>query len=130
MPIISPKFYLSKDKALSKFIFLDVGKHQNLRNTVISDKTQCEAFENHFHLFKNIGKSNKKKVAELGSCIAKNVLNALVRAYSDRKFIVYLEINVKGSTIIRFHQVWRGEPQYFNVSQFQTEEVQLFEFKN
>lgn len=130
LPIIYPDFYVAKDTDSNELVFWDFGEHHILNKTKIADKTQCEAVENHVHLFEKVGIKNKNGVIKIGVSIAKNLLKTLIGVFPDKKFIVYLEVNVNDSTIIRFHQIWENEPLYIDVKAFKDKNVELFEFKN
>lgn len=140
MPILYPKFYTVFNYQQKELVFLDVGvRHLPDRmiketETMIvdfigEDKTKCEATENHFHLFEKIGEANKAQAVEIGKSIAANLLNALTQSFPNKNFVVYLEVNVKDSVIIRFHQRWENEPPYFDMA-YSYKDVELFEFKN
>ncbi|MEA5038663.1 MAG: hypothetical protein VB086_02375 [Clostridiaceae bacterium] len=129
LPVIYPVFYVKKDRDGHELVFLDAGHHQEDISVVIADKTQCEAVENHFHLFNRTNEENKEAVKKIGASIAKNLLRALMQTFPDKKFIVYLEVNISDSTIVRFHQIWDNEPPYFDVATFKNKNVELFEFK-
>jgi hypothetical protein len=129
LPIVSPEFYTVKDQEDNEFVFLNSeGKVKNISNRKI-DKTQCEAIHNHFHLFNRINFNKKIKAINIGIAISKNLLNALSFNFPQKKFIVFLEVNIKDSTTIRFHQIWNDELPYFNIDQFKNTEVELFEFR-
>jgi hypothetical protein len=129
LPILFPVFYTLKDKEDNEFVFLNVGeKLKDVSNRKI-DRTQCEAIENHFHLFNKINAYNKGDVIEIGNAISKNLLNCLNINFPQKKFIVFLEVNMKYSTVIRFHQLWNDESPYFDIHQYQNAEMELFEFR-
>ena len=130
LPVIYPSFYVAKDKDTIELVFWDLGEHHILENTRIIDKTQFEAIENHFHLFEKVGVKNKESVVKIGISIAKNLLKSLIDVFPNKQFIVYLEVNVNDSTIIRFHQIWENEPLYFEVATFKNKDVDLFEFRS
>ena len=127
MPIVYPSFYTLLDIARNELVFLETedGKICELN---ISDKTQCEAVSNHYHLFEKVGKNNCGRVVEIGKSIANNLLHSLAQSFPAKNFIVYLEVNAKDSVIIRFHQIWENEPPYFDMTQ-NYNDVEIFEFK-
>jgi hypothetical protein len=57
------------------------------------------------------------------------LLLAVIKLFAKR-FIVYLELNVNDSTIIRFHQIWPGEPPYYNVPEINNKKHVLYEYKS
>lgn len=127
---IFPRFYIAKDSNLNEMVFWDIGEHLTFYNTEVKDKTQCEAVENHIHLFDRIEIINKKIITAIGICLAKNLFRVLCNKFPEKRFIVYLEVNFNDSTIIRFHQLWDGEPLYFDISQFQDENLKIYQFSN
>lgn len=129
MPIIYPSFYSLLDDNGNELVFLDLGDRFE-EPLKISDKTQFEAFENHFHLFDKIGEANRELAISIGKTIANNLLKTLAKTYPTKKFIVYLEVDVKESVIIRFHQIWDGEPPYIDVRSFRHASQSIFEFKS
>lgn len=129
IPIIYPKFYTVEEKNGNELIFLDVGQDKQ-EIIEVSDKTQCEALENHFHLFEKVGIYNKKTVITIGEIISKNLLNELAKTFPNKKFIIYLDVNILDSVIIRFHQVWDNEPLYYDTTHFQNKHHQIQSFSN
>ena len=77
-----------------------------------------------------MGIKNKNSVIKIGVNIAKNLLKSLISIFPDKKFVVFLEVNVNDSTIIRFHQIWENEPLYIDIKGFKDKNVEIFEFKN
>lgn len=118
LPVLYPKFYTITDDLNNELVFLDIGasKISKKENICIKDRTQCEAVENHFHLFDKLSVQDISLIKEVGTIIAQNMLNSLKQSFPDKSFIVYLEINIKDSTIIRFHQIWKDEALYFDTS--------------
>jgi len=116
LPIIYPRFYIAHDASENELVLLNSGAPE-IQGVLITDKTQCEAFVNHYHLFENIGKQNYENVVAIGHAIAKNLHNALTQAFPTKTFIVYLEVSLKDSVMLRFHQIWENEQPYFDTSQ-------------
>ncbi|MCL2284777.1 MAG: hypothetical protein FWC32_00260 [Firmicutes bacterium] len=141
MPIIYPSFYTRITSYSDELVFLYENASYSTFHTRkdeaetisedvnVSDKTQCEAISNHFHLFEKVGKAGRVVALEIGTVIARNLLNALTNAFPDKKFIVYLELNIKDTTAIRFHQAWDDESPYFDVAQPFEDGTELYEFK-
>ncbi|MDR1390583.1 MAG: hypothetical protein LBJ31_11500 [Treponema sp.] len=133
LPIIYPQFYISTDLDGNELVFLDIGlpkddiTNKKFDKTAQFDKTAYESFENHFHLFGKINKKDEEVAIKIGKTISQNLLNALQMNFPDKIFIVYLTVNIKDSTIIRFHQEWNNEPPYFDSKAFSDEYI--FEFK-
>ena len=140
LPVIYPRFYTLYNENLDELVFLDTGtrtKPDKLDiptgkpvTSFIYGNTVMEALDSHVHMFEHVGAKNKALAVEIGTCIAENLLKSLCEAFPEKKFVVYLSINVTDSCIVRFHQVWEGEVPYYDITKFQTDEVQLFEFKN
>lgn len=42
-------------------------------------------------------------------------MKALRETYPEKRFLVFLTINAEGM-ILRFHQKWKGEPPYYDLS--------------
>ena len=128
LPVIYPSFTERYDEEKNELVFLDNGNIET-GTYKIKYKTSCEAFVNHFHLFDKFPESEFEKVFAIGDKIAKNLIRRLDECYPDKKFVVYLEINRKDSTIIRFHQLWENEPPYFDMA-FKYPDTEIFEYKN
>jgi len=116
MLIIYPKFYTAYDTSKNELVFLKTNEPE-LHAITVTDKTQCEAVSNHFHIFDKVGQKNYDYAIDAGKTIANNLLNSLTQTFPSKKFVVYLEVNVKDSVTIRFHQVWDNEPPYFDMTQ-------------
>lgn len=86
----------------------------NLDDT-IDDKTAFEALENHVHLIDNIKKSEYGELTQIGKKLALAMLNNLRIAFPNKKFVVF--VTLSDSMIIRFHQQWENEPEYFTVDE-------------
>ena len=130
LPVLSPEFYTVKDNSGNELVFLSFGNEHLESLGGITDKTQCEAVENHVHLFEKISSKEKDSVIKFGTAIANNLLRALQCAFPDKKFIVYLSVNETDSTIVRFHQIWDNEQIYYDVTQFKQDRLHLFEFRS
>jgi hypothetical protein len=138
LPILYPSFYSLCTAKNEELIFLDNGDRLSSRvdknggvvaDFISEDKTQCEATNNHFHLFDRVGEKGCPDAIQVGTAIAKNLLRNLLQVYPSKKFVVYLEVNEKDSTIVRFHQIWDNEPPYLDISQFNQPGLHLFEFR-
>ena len=127
LPVIYPKFYTAFDEAKNELVFLDTGTGKSINFKIFSDKTQCEAFVNHFHIFDKIGKGNYDNVVAFGKEISKNLLASLMKSFPNKEFLVYLQVS-KDSTIVRFHQIWENEVPYFDVD-IDDKNTEMFEFK-
>jgi len=139
LPIIYPKFYTLLSPSLDELVFLHDGdplpsfldkEGKAIANYISDDRTQFEATNNHFHLFDKVGEAYKEMSLDIGKAIANNLLGALNVAFPKKKFVVYLEVNPKTSTILRFHQIWDGESPYLDVKQTYQDDLKLFEFRS
>lgn len=113
LPLIYPSFYIRKDECENELVFLKIGEVSQGIMRRQFDKTESEALENHFHLFERIKKKELEKAATFGVAVATNLMHSLMVAFPEKKFIVYLELNRKDTTIIRFHQQWEDEVAYY-----------------
>ena len=125
MPIIYPSFFTSFISTSEELVFLneeeDVNFHtgeskQINENFIVDNKTQWEAMCNHFHLFEKVKMADYAIALEIGTAIAQNLLNELFNIFPDKNFVVYLQLNINETTIIRFHQIWDDEPPYFDTT--------------
>ena len=105
--ILFPQFYTVKDSKNNEYIFLKTGDSVINSLHKVTDKTQLEAYENHFHICDKV----KKSVQQTAFACAK------------KKFYVYFDCNFKEHIIIRFHQIWKNEEPYHNVKDFPNMEV-------
>lgn len=53
----------------------------------------------------------------MGFKIAQNLKTKLNTDFPNKQFVFFLELNFEESSIIRFHQIWNGEPLYFDVKE-------------
>lgn len=117
--VIFPEFYTRKDNKGNEYVFLKTSEEVNNQTIVFQkDKTAFEAFENHIHLWEKIKKKDQEKYKNLGFKIAQNLKTKLNTDFPNKQFVVFLELNFEESSIIRFHQIWNGEPLYFDVKEF------------
>lgn len=130
LPLMYPDFYLQKDQDGNELVFLDIGNHEKDIQIATMDKSQCEAIANHVHLFGRVNMANKAAIERIGLAIAKNLCRTLVQAYPDKRFVVFLQVNINETTIIRFHQIWEGEPLYFDINQSYHDGTEIFEFRS
>ena len=96
--------------------------------TGIKDRTQFEALENHVHLLDNIKKTEYPICVEIAPKLGKVLLNSLQCAFPEKHFWVFVTVSLGGSMIIRFHQKWPGEPQYYPLEGWNPEMEAVFGF--
>lgn len=85
----------------------------------VEDRTAFEALENHVHLIDNIKKSDYGSIVELGKVLGEVMLNNLKCNFPNKSFVVF--VTLTDSFIIRFHQKWDNEPEYFTVDDDSTD---------
>ena len=115
LPVIYPVFYTLQDNAQNEYVLLSTAT-SNMAPILcpITDKTQFEAFENHVHLFDNCRTSDDYNSARaIGTEIAKHLYTELKSHFPNKRFIVYFTLNRK-EAILRFHQIWKDEPVYYD----------------
>lgn len=114
LPVLFPQFYEVRDAAGNEFVLLRSGgdEPEGLPREV-KDRTQFEAFENHVHLWGRVRKGEQETARRIGLAIARNLSETLKRRYPSKAFVVYLDLSFSDSTIVRFHQLWPGEPPYY-----------------
>lgn len=128
LPVIYPDFITGKDESGNELVFLKNGSNRE-GIYKITDRTACEAFENHVHIFGKIKETALEDSVAIGKAIAGNLLERLCEKFPEKKFIVTLAVNPKDSTVLRFHQVWEGEPPYLDTG-FEYKNTEIFEFRN
>lgn len=92
----------------------------------IADKTAFEAVENHVHFLENLSKEEFQSVDETAKDLAAILHTALKAKYPERKFAAYATARLQGDLILRFHQVWEGEPLYYIPEEFQDSGEKVF----
>ncbi len=116
------------DKNSNKYI-LFANSTINEINFEVEDKTRFEALENHVHLSDNINNSNYNEAIEIGKILGETQLNALKSKYPDKEFCVFVTVDIGESMIIRFHQVWKNEPPYYNPDDFNSDKTKVLMFR-
>ena len=128
LPILYPSFCCRRDSLDNELVFLNRGQGVKDAPMIVSDKTQCEAFENHFHLFGRVKEENRLSARALGVAISENLVKELRGTFPGKSFVVFLTIDWNDSTIIRFHQIWENEPLYFNPQEFDYGDTEVISF--
>ena len=128
LTIIYPEFYLVKDMSGNEFVLLKTDTIEDFKQITVTDKTQTEAFLKFIHLFDRVSKNDCCKLEAVGKKIAQNLFERLKSSFPQKKFVVYLEINPKDSTIIRFHQIWEDEYMFID-SSAKYENTVIFEYR-
>ena len=129
LPIIFPKFCLQYDQYENELVFLQ--PKQGVSNHLqIFDKTQCEALQNHVHLFDHVPRIYQEMNLRICRSIAENLWNRLKESYPTKHFVVYLHWNPKGSSTVRFHQLWADEEPYFDLKNNSVSQGKLFVYSD
>ncbi len=99
-----------------EYILINKYDSHVVSKNIFNDKTKFESLENHIHLIKPqiclCRKYLKIEIQKLGE----KILRKLILQFPNHKFIVYIEINNKNNVIIRFHQQWKDEENYYNIN--------------
>lgn len=84
----------------------------------VADKTAFEAVENHVHIIDRIKRKEIPELVKASNIIGQSVLKNLKSCYPERDFVIYISISPDDSMIIRFHQKWHSEMQYYDLNAF------------
>ena len=101
--ILFPQFYTVKDSKNNEYIFLKTGDSVINSLHKVTDKTQLEAYENHFHICDKVKKSVQQTAFACAKLITSNLIEQLKIKFPNKKFYVYFDCNFKEHIIIRFH---------------------------
>ena len=85
----------------------------------VKDKTAYEDVNNHVHLLDDISDEEFSKLAVDAPILCRLIYNNIKAQYPQKKLAVYV-------TVIRFHQVWPGEPLYYNPEDFSSGDERVF----
>ena len=138
-PVIYPSFHMCITRSSEELVFLNIEESSAFKANEVKtalegvfdgDKTLCEATINHFHLFDNVGVAGRTMAVAIGKAIAQNLLSTLTQIFPTKKFVVYLQLNINDSTIIRFHQKWQGEHPYFDTTSDFEDGTELYRFES
>ncbi len=128
---ISKLFQFKKmlDSKGNAYIFFEDCPQVDLEE--IEDKTEFEAFQNHVHLFDKITKAQLSLLIPAAKNLGQAILDSLQQKFPERQFMVFASLRIGDSMILRFHQVWPGEPPYCNVADFNdSKEEFIYLFQN
>ena len=121
--ILFPKFYTVKDSENNEYIFLKTGGSEINSLNKVADKTQLEAYENHFHICGKVKKIVQQIAFTSAKLITNNLIQQLKLKFPNKKFYVYLDCDFRDHIIIRFHQIWKDEEPYYDIKDFPNIEV-------
>lgn len=96
----------------------------------VEDRTSFEAIENHIHLIDNIKKREFEHLSLIANNLGKALLCNLKCSYPDKRFIVYVSISLGDSMIIRFHQKWLDEVNYYTNLNLYKNNERIYMFEN
>lgn len=122
--IVNPVFDVYKDNNCIEFV-LPKSNKIILDDIAIEDKTAFEAVESHIHLLDNIKKDEFEDLIEIGSAFCQHYFFKLRQAYPTKIFVVYITIEVNESMILRFHQKWDDEPDYYSEADFHSNKIRI-----
>ena len=112
-----PAFYIRTDPSGAEFVLLDTGDGPDTSPLplAVEDRTDYEAVWNHVHLFSGpIPPQRMAKARTMALTAARNLRDTLARAFPGKRFAVFLTVSPE-DVILRFHQLWPGEPPYYEV---------------
>ena len=121
--ILFPEFYTVNDSDNNEYIFLKTRNSEINSLNKVYDKTQLEAYENHFHICGKVKKSLQKTAYASAKLITNNLIEKLKIKFPNKKFYIYLDCDFKDHIIIRFHQIWKNEEPYYDIRDFPNMEV-------
>lgn len=112
--ILNPNFKVCISDKNDEIVFLDIGReYPDIILNIHANNTIWEGSANHYHLFFEVKKRDQEYVRQISLAIAKNIKRMLELQLPEKKFVVYLDINFKETTIVRFHQIWENEELYY-----------------
>lgn len=122
--ILNPTFNVYRDKNGIEFV-LPEDNSFFLEDIAIDDKTAFEAVESHIHLLDKITKPEFEDLTEIASVFCQHYFNKLKQTYPTRIFVVYVTIDINESMILRFHQKWHDEKDYYSEDDFDLSKVKI-----
>ena len=84
----------------------------------VEDKTAYEAVNNHEHLLDDISDEAFSELVADAPVLCRLIYCNIKMQYPQRKLAVYVAVSRHDSLTIRFHQVWTGEPPYYDPEDF------------
>ena len=123
--ILMPKFKILQDNEGTEYVIWEnASSFEDL--SFIPDKTAFEAQENHIHLVDNIKKEEFETLCNIAQIICNHMLLKLKDSFPSKNFVVYVSVHIRDSMILRFHQVWEDEEEYYSVNDFNTNKERVF----
>jgi hypothetical protein len=126
--ILSPTFKTILDENANEFVlFHDCYSFNEV--TGVLDKTEFEAIQNHIHILDSVKDYELNMLIPIANKLGMVLLENLKYHYPQKKFVVYVTIRLHDSMIIRFHQQWPNELDYFDANDFTSSNEKIFIFK-
>ena len=122
------EFKLISDEVNNTYVVFANSSLSNIDR--VNDRTQFEAVENHVHIIENVKKDNYQTCIECAPLLGTALLNSLCASYPSRHFVVFVTIRINDSMIIRFHQKWKDEAPYYDLSHFTSDREVVLKFEN
>ena len=99
----------------TEYIVLDESRAEKDISTIeITDKTAFEAVENHIHMMERISFVKLFSLQKEGENLCRSFLLSLKKKYPTRDFVVCVTLTLHDAMILRFHQKWKGEADYYS----------------
>ena len=92
----------------------------------VEDKTAYEAGNNHEHLLDDISDEAFSELVADAPVLCRLIYCNIKMQYPQRKLAVYVAVSRHDSLTIRFHQVWTGEPPYYDPEDFSSGDERVF----
>ena len=99
----------------TEYIVLDESRAEKDISTIeIADKTAFEAVENHIHMMERISFVKLFSLQKEGENLCRSFLLSLKKKYPTRDFVVCVTLTLHDAMILRFHQKWKDEADYYS----------------
>ncbi len=92
----------------------------------VEDKTAYEAGNNHEHLLDDILDEAFSELVADAPVLCRLIYCNIKMQYPRKKLAVYAAVSRHDSLTIRFHQVWTGEPPYYDPEDFSSGDERVF----
>ena len=103
------------DSKGNEFIVLDGScAEKDISNIEITDKTAFEVVENHIHVIERISFVKLFFLQQKCKKLCLRFLLSLKKKYPTHNFIVYVTLTLHDAMILRFHQKWKDEADYYS----------------
>lgn len=85
-----------------------------------------EAVNNHEHLLDDISDEAFSELVADAPVLCRLIYCNIKMQYPQRKLAVYVAVSRHDSLTVRFHQVWTGEPPYYDPEDFSSGDERVF----